>query len=117
MAGVNKMKTESKTKTEDTETRVTTVTGRVFSVTRKDSKLVQLTIGEGNGFDETVDFPLVCSELLLGAVKMGLVSRDVEYTQTWNHWCFNDKDVGSSTDYVLRVINGPMSGVYSEKSC
>lgn len=109
------MKTETKTKTDDTDTRVTTVTGRINSVTRKDSKLIELMIGEGKGFDETVDFPLECSELLLGAVRMGLLNQYVEYCQTWNHWCFNDKDVGSSTDYALKVLSGPMNGVYSEK--
>lgn len=95
--------------------RVIEVEGRVASLTRRNERVVMITIADELERREVVDFPFSPNNLFLRLVEDYLKEQAVKYSHVWEHWCFNNKDCGSTERYILQVLGGQLQGVYTEK--
>ena len=39
-----------------------------------------------------------------------LLNQNVKYTDSYKHWCYTQMDTGSSNNYKLEILEGPLKG-------
>jgi hypothetical protein len=86
------------------------IEGRVSSVGLGDDGLALLVILDKGGVSREAKFPFVKNPLALDALNACLSNQNVRYVDIYERWCHTDRDTGSSNDYKLEILEGPLQG-------
>ena len=96
---------------DDVATKVIKIEGRINCIKEEEKGLVLLTLKDKD--DEVireVKFPFVKNNLALDALNSCLLNQNVKYTDFDKHWCYTQMDIGSSNNYELEILEGPLKG-------
>ena len=93
----------SKSKKEETIAR-----GKVVSIHKRNNSIQDQVFLNIEG--EEVEFPFTENGLSLLPLQLSLIGREVSYVRKYSHWFYTDKDFGSSSDYQLELLDGPLKG-------
>ena len=106
-----KMKVEkSKSKDGCVDYQFTSVEGKIGRlVSGENGFLVEIV--EQDGEAQSVKFPLKASSTLeLDALNSALLDSSVRYERKDHHWVYTDKDIGSTSEYALEILDGSLAG-------